>query len=195
MVIAKIQVDGTHITRLFCGDIPRGIIGAQVEIEYTDPVWDGLNKTVVFDCCGVCKDVVTNSNLVTIPVEVVQTVGVILSIGVFGTDADENVAIPTILGDLGYIRVAADPSGDESTDPTLPVWAQIADDVEELKKRVDDHPGGGGVQFEVDNTLRLENGVLSVNTTNQMEQDNTLPMTSAGVYATVGNIEALLKTI
>ena len=54
---------------------------------------------------------------------------------------------------------------------------------------------GGGVDFKTDNTLKLENGILSVNTTNDMEQDNTLPITSAGVYATVGNIEALLKTI
>lgn len=54
---------------------------------------------------------------------------------------------------------------------------------------------GGGVSFETDDTLTLKDGVLSVNTTDQMEQDNTLPITSAGVYATVGNIEALLKTI
>lgn len=54
---------------------------------------------------------------------------------------------------------------------------------------------GGGVDFKTDDTLKLENGILSVNTTGQMEQDNTLPITSAGVFATVGNIEALLKTI
>lgn len=52
-----------------------------------------------------------------------------------------------------------------------------------------------GVDFKTDRTLKLEDGVLSVNTTDQMEQDNTLPITSAGVYATVGNIEVLLKTI
>lgn len=52
-----------------------------------------------------------------------------------------------------------------------------------------------GVDFKTDDTLILENGILSVNTTNEMEQDNTLPITSAGVFATVGNIEALLKTI
>ena len=55
--------------------------------------------------------------------------------------------------------------------------------------------GGSGVDFGTDATLKLENGILSVNTTNDMEQDNTLPITSAGVFATVGNIEALLKTI
>lgn len=51
------------------------------------------------------------------------------------------------------------------------------------------------VKIETDGTLTLKDGVLSVNTTDQMEQDNTLPITSAGVFATVGNIEALLKTI
>ena len=50
--------------------------------------------------------------------------------------------------------------------------------------------------IKVGNNLAItEDGTLSVNTTNQMEQDNTLPITSAGVYATVGNIEVLLKTI
>lgn len=54
-----------------------------------------------------------------------------------------------------------------------------------------------GVDFTTDATLTLdpETKVLRVNTTNDMEQDNTRPITSAGVYAAVGNIEALLKTI
>ena len=51
------------------------------------------------------------------------------------------------------------------------------------------------MDFETDNTLKFENGILSVNTTDMVEQDNTLPITSAGVYTTVGNIEVLLKTI
>ena len=58
-----------------------------------------------------------------------------------------------------------------------------------------DGKDGKGVDFETDETLILRDGVLCVNTTNDMEKDNTLPITSAGVYATVGNIEALLKTI
>ena len=53
----------------------------------------------------------------------------------------------------------------------------------------------GGGSFATDETLKMKDGILSVNTTNEMEQDNTLPITSAGVFATVGNIEALLKTI
>lgn len=55
---------------------------------------------------------------------------------------------------------------------------------------------GGGVSFQTDDTLTLdENGVLSVNTADAVEPDNTLPVTSAAVNATVGNIEAILATI
>jgi hypothetical protein len=53
----------------------------------------------------------------------------------------------------------------------------------------------GNAEIKTDATLKFEKGMLSVNTTNDMERDNTLPITSAGVFATVGNIEALLKTI
>ena len=55
---------------------------------------------------------------------------------------------------------------------------------------------GGGVSFKTDNTLSFdENGVLSVNTAKKVEADNTLPVTSAAVNATVGNIEIILATI
>jgi hypothetical protein len=54
---------------------------------------------------------------------------------------------------------------------------------------------GDGTNFRTDHTLSLSGGVLSVNTTNYAEADNTLPITSAGVHRAVGNIEELLKTI
>lgn len=49
--------------------------------------------------------------------------------------------------------------------------------------------------LRLDAGLEIRDGVLSVNTANEPEQDNSLPITSAGVYATVGNINALLHTI
>lgn len=59
------------------------------------------------------------------------------------------------------------------------------------------HPGGGGggVSFVLGETLELDNGVLDVKTTNAAEHDNTLPITSSGVYTIVGNIGAVLDTI
>lgn len=69
---------------------------------------------------------------------------------------------------------------------------------EQIAAAVEDYlaENPAGVNFETDGTtLILNDGVLSVNTTDKTEQDNTRPITSAGVFATVGNIEALLKTI
>ena len=65
----------------------------------------------------------------------------------------------------------------------------------EVERYLADNPPPGGVNFKPDETLSLKDGILSVKTTSEMESDNTLPITSAGVYATVGNIEVLLKTI
>lgn len=55
--------------------------------------------------------------------------------------------------------------------------------------------GNDGTTFIPDETLTLQNGVLSVNTAKEPDPDNTLPITSAAVAQTVGNIEILLKTI
>lgn len=49
--------------------------------------------------------------------------------------------------------------------------------------------------FITDETLTLKGGVLSVNTAQEPDPDNTLPITSAAVATTVGNIEIILKTI
>lgn len=56
-------------------------------------------------------------------------------------------------------------------------------------------PGEGGFSYEIGHGLKVENNVLSVNSADGVEQDNTLPITSAAVYATVGNIGAILDTI
>ena len=45
--------------------------------------------------------------------------------GVYGVDAENNIVIPTIWADLGIVRDSAQSSGDATTDPSLPVWAQI----------------------------------------------------------------------
>lgn len=70
---------------------------------------------------------------------------------------------------------------------------QIAEMAAEL---VDVPDGPDTPHFEIDNeTLVLKDGVLRVNTADEVEQDNTLPITSAAVHTTVGNIELLLSRI
>ncbi len=69
-----------------------------------------------------------------------------------------------------------------SEDENYDILVKLIKDVKEL-------------QFTTDETLSLKDGVLSVNTTDTVANDNTLPITSAAVAVTVGNIEVLLNTI
>ena len=54
---------------------------------------------------------------------------------------------------------------------------------------------GGGFSYEIGAGLKVEDGVLSVDTANAVEEDNTKPVTSAAVYTELGNVEALLANI
>lgn len=124
MIVAKVQVSGSRCTPVQLETITKGIVGATVSIEYTDSVWDNLQKTVVFRG-AVTKDVLNAGNEVIIPAEAVSRAGTQLYMGVYGVDGKNNVVIPTIWASLGTVQGAAAPSGDSSTDPSLPVWAQI----------------------------------------------------------------------
>ena len=124
MKIAEIRVSGCRCETVRLEPIPRGIVGAVVAVEYTDPAWDSLRKTVVFRGAAT-KDVLDAGNEIVIPAEVVSKAGGSLYMGVYGVDAENHVAIPTIWTELGVIQGAATPSGDASTAPSLPVWAQI----------------------------------------------------------------------
>ena len=59
------------------------------------------------------------------------------------------------------------------------------------------HYAAGGKTDTIGHGLKLDEqtNTLSVDTAEAVEQDNTLPVTSAAVYTTVGNIEVLLGTI
>ena len=124
MKIAEVRVSGCRCETVRLEPIPRGIVGAVVAVEYTDPAWDSLRKTVVFRGAAT-KDVLDAGNEIVIPAEVVSKAGGSLYMGVYGVDAENHVAIPTIWTELGVIQGAATPSGDASTAPSLPVWAQI----------------------------------------------------------------------
>lgn len=57
-------------------------------------------------------------------------------------------------------------------------------------------PEGGGFPYKIGNGLKVTGvNTLEVDTATDVEQNNTLPITSAAVYTTVGNIEILLGTI
>lgn len=207
MEIAKLIITGAMAHVKFRDLIPAGLVGGYITVEYFDPLWDGLTKTVVFKriekkdkITNATKDVITNATTIEIPPELIATPEMILQVGFYGTNAERVQVIPTLWADLGMIQPAADPSGDTTTDPTLPVYAQLAQRVGTLEDKVENlkpggSTGGGGVDFETDDTLNLENGILSVNTTDDVEEHNDLPITSHAVYNEFSKAVALLRTI
>lgn len=124
IVVAKVRVTGSNAEVLWSQDIPKGLVGGRVLIEYADSCWDGLNKTVVFRG-AVTKDVLENGPEVIIPSEVLSRSGINLYVGVYGTNAENKIGIPTFWAKVGVIRDAADPDDDPLADSSLPVWAKL----------------------------------------------------------------------
>lgn len=183
-----------------------------VEFVFSDD-WSGLTKTAVFSAGRTTVDVLESAwdgNKVVVPHEILADAGPIARVGVYGANAD-GLILPTVWVTLGKVMPAAEPSGDPGADPTLPIWAQLQNqigDLDDLKTynkenlvdaineaRSSGGSGGGGYTIGDGLKLDAETNTLSVDTAEIVEKDNTKPVTSAAVYTEVGNINALLATI
>ena len=183
-----------------------------VEFVFSDD-WSGLTKTAVFSNGKTTVDVLAanwDGDTVHVPHEVLAVPGRHARVGVYGAD-ESGVVLPTVWVSLGKVQPGADPSGDASADPSLPVWAQLQsqigdlDDLQTYNKgnlvdaineaRSSGGSGGGGYTIGEGLKLDAATNTLSVDTAAAVEKDNTKPVTSAAVYTEVGNINALLATI
>ena len=183
-----------------------------VEFVFSED-WDGLTKTAVFSNGKTTVDVLAanwDGDTVPIPHEVLAVPGRHARVGVYGAD-ESGVVLPTVWVSLGKVQPGADPSGDASADPSMPVWAQLQsqigdlDDLQTYNKgnlvdaineaRSSGGSGGGGYTIGEGLKLDAATNTLSVDTADAVEEDNTKPVTSAAVYTEVGNINALLATI
>ena len=99
--------------------ITAGTVGLMAAFTF-DAGWDGLSKTAVFSAGNVTRDVVgIGTGPVAVPHEVLAVPMRELLAGVYGVNADGTRATPTIWARVDQIRPGANPSGDESTDPSL----------------------------------------------------------------------------
>lgn len=145
MEIAKVAISNNVAKVLDKRCVTAGMIGATVSVSF-DETWDGMAKTYVWRGNGIIKD----DPLATgkVPVEVIAQPMGRLYLGVYGTC--EGVATPTVWADLGQIRPGALPSGDETTDPNLPVWAQIREELSCAPVVKTGEPGQSVIVVEVD---------------------------------------------
>lgn len=152
-----------------CEQFTSGRVGARIKFSFSSE-WAGLSKTAVFTNGDTTIDVLNVADEITIPHEVLAISGKKLKVGVYGFTVDDHgnieIAIPTVYADLGKVVKGADPSGDVSADPTLPVWAQIQGiigNLNDLDTEAKDtlvaaineaaRSGGGGSTVELDTTL------------------------------------------
>ena len=129
-----------------------------------------------------------------------------------GNSARDGDVIPRITTNVAHISVAPTGGTEGNPFPATPptVEEQLRADMGNLADLTTEdksslvaainevkRTGGGGTAYTIGHGLKLDakTNTLSVDTADKMEQDNTLPITSAAVYVEVGNINALLKTI
>lgn len=177
-----------------------------VRFEFS-PDWDGMERTAVFMVGSERWDVpLDGSGTCTVPWEALRKPNLALRAGVRGV-RDGIEVLPTVWATLGLILEGVLPGG-ETRPPALDPWKQalalrgdgLARDGMELSLT----SGGRALStvelpswpvYQFGHGLRQEGTTVAVDAVSDFSGDNTLPMTAAGVQASVGNIEALLATI
>ncbi len=187
-----------------------------IEFDF-DEEWTDNYKTVYFVCeDGSHQPVVINGN--TCPVPMLGGEHRRIFVGVQAGSIEKPSVLKTTCPCCLKVRDSiADLLGQPIPDPTPDVYQQIMallEDIkqgevspEDIQKAVDNYLTENPISVDIATTEKAgivavgknlsitEDGVLSVETTDDAEQDNTKPITSAGVNLVVGNINAILAII
>lgn len=186
------------------------------EFEF-DEEWQDKVKTVYFVCeDGSYQAVVMSGNSCGVPM--LDGEHRRIFVGVQAGAAKKPSVLKTTRPCCLKVRDSiADLLGQPIPDPTPDVYQQIMallEDIkqgevspEDIQKAVDNYLAENPISVDIATTEKAgivtvgknlsitKDGVLSVDTTDSAEQDNTKPITSAGVNLVVGNINALLAII
>lgn len=187
-----------------------------IEFDF-DEEWTDNYKTVYFVCeDGSHQPVVINGN--TCPVPMLGGERRRIFVGVQAGSIEKPSVLKTTCPCCLKVRDSiADLLGQPIPDPTPDVYQQIMallEDIkqgevspEDIQKAVDNYLTENPVRVDIatsekagivtvgKNLSITKDGVLSVDTTDDVTQDNTKPITSAGVNLVVGNINAILAII
>ena len=184
MTSIKLIVTGASARAEVDGLLTSGMVGIPVTTSY-DSAWDGLKKTLVCRGGSVVRTILDVDGTATVPHEC-MIANATLQIGVEGRNADGTLVIPTVWARCGLICSGANAEADPSTDPTLPVWAQIQamigslDDLETEAKNnlvdaVNEAMAKGGGEVDPKAVQQIVEDYLAANPPTITETDPTVP--------------------
>ena len=167
----------------------------EAEFVFSDD-WDGLTKWAHFANGDTVYDIRLTDDCIRKEDHLNLSAGV-WKVYLHGNEFADGKVVERITTCVENLRVYPTGTLDGEPFPEMPasVTEQILARLSWLESGGGGGGSGGGVSFVLGETLELDNGVLDVKTTNAAERDNTLPITSSGVYTIVGNIGAVLDTI
>lgn len=110
--------------------LTSGMVGKEVTL-ILDESWANLTKTAVFRAGDITRVVLDPGDTVVIPPEVLEQPFGKLFVGIYGTNEQGDLVIPTIMAEGPMIRYGADPIEDE-TAKELPVWEQLQEQIGDL---------------------------------------------------------------
>lgn len=125
--VTKAKMNATSYETLTSG------MANAVSVHFTfSSDWDGLDKTAVFsngaETVTLLESEWSGADTCVVPFEVLQKPFRTVNVGLVGTSGD-TVILPTVWCSIGRVRLGANAEGDPSTDPTLPVWAQLQSEI------------------------------------------------------------------
>ncbi len=199
---------------------PRTNTKEYLFVRFTvDAIWDTLKKLVVFRRSGTPTLTVQlhETMMCELPPQMLAVPAgsgvVTVHVGMIGIGAGD-YRLTT-----GEAQVRIDPScyaqGQTPGEPPQDVYEELLKrvedaeeiDPEEIRAAIDEYLQQNPIDVpimsetvagiaKVGDNLKIDSaGRLSVDTADEVEGDNTRPITAAAVYSTVGNIEILLGTI
>ena len=110
--------------------LTSGMVGKELRLSF-DESWKDLTKTLVFRAGDTTRVVLNPGTQTVIPPDVLARPFAKLYVGVYGTDGEGTVVIPTIMAEGPMIRYGADPVEDE-TARELPVWKDLQNQIGDL---------------------------------------------------------------
>lgn len=135
MTNIRINIQNGEAKAVLTGVLTTGMVGVPVHFTF-GPEWDGLSVVAVFRGSTVTFDrALLGTHDTTVPHEVLALAGSALYVGAEGRDAEGTLIIPSTMAKVGVIQEGADPSGDESIDPSQPIWAELMAMVEALAEQ------------------------------------------------------------